>query len=728
MENDNSKNNVDLQDIQLTEGDNKYIFVIDKDGNHHTISKHLKWHKDIYDTIADVIPERNVLGGGWLKHNSEKKVIEIYGSSGSYGKANHEAVKEFLQTRMGRNYTIKSELDIKEEKKKEQLELIKQIGIECGSDIQEMVNKLPVEQRVIFYETTNLPNIADKEDVKTLIEDKMLKYLNNSGYVNKALRYLETFDLLDDGISKKVMQSISKSGKDYSLEDVVATLQKSSQISEDDLKNFIDSRLEQMTLNISYQDARNHFQTFKKVLEHAQNYGTKDDKIKGFAGNFLYSGIEKTVSHIILGDYQDVSSTLDELSKVCEILKEKTPEGKKYGKLEADLSRFLGGPDPSATSIAQKGINKIFHDYRCDKERVQYANKIGEMFNVEKQVVRDSALKSIKSKLEKLHYQYKITPEMIKELAKESEIDFEEYKAEAVEKVESLFNSMVKESKDQSYLNSTGRLKEMLDNFPIDEEVYEIFDKTAKENLEKNGKYYSLKFLNMVIRDEDISIPENHIIERVKDLIGDIDGTESPDFYINIMSLNCNLKNKGIELDTVQLISEERKEEIYEQLMHKERSWSYDNSADFTEYLNAKDAYAFANVFAMDKENRYSAAKIIFTHKAKKRPYEAVDFIESTGLDKEKFYDCALQSFSNYVRAIEAGEKLKEDYYGLSQFGYKMGLPEEMVIKAGDEAINYYLGKSNIDLAYGVAKRIEHPKKEALSKVHIVLGGNGHCI
>ncbi|MEA3514136.1 MAG: hypothetical protein U9R34_01520 [Nanoarchaeota archaeon] len=130
---------IKIDNIKITPGLHKYIF---ENENNHILSLNQKLHKDIYKTIADEVSESDVRGGK-IDYNPETGDIKVFGSSGSYGKANHDAVKEILKEKLGDAYNIISESDIEKQRKLE-LEQKRQVFKEnFGNDVEEINDLLP---------------------------------------------------------------------------------------------------------------------------------------------------------------------------------------------------------------------------------------------------------------------------------------------------------------------------------------------------------------------------------------------------------------------------------------------------------------------------------------------------------------------------------------------------------------------------------------------------------
>jgi hypothetical protein len=57
----------------------------------------VQWHKEIADRLSTETDETfNVMGGGWVKLDTEVKQIEIWGESTKFGKADKEILEEVL--------------------------------------------------------------------------------------------------------------------------------------------------------------------------------------------------------------------------------------------------------------------------------------------------------------------------------------------------------------------------------------------------------------------------------------------------------------------------------------------------------------------------------------------------------------------------------------------------------------------------------------------------------
>lgn len=96
-----------IKEVDIEEGTFKYIMIqlTNKTGS-KIILRGYNWagyHADILDHMAPEFEQLELdyecLGGGRIRHDSQEKVLDVYGYSVSFGQADHELTCSILSTK-----------------------------------------------------------------------------------------------------------------------------------------------------------------------------------------------------------------------------------------------------------------------------------------------------------------------------------------------------------------------------------------------------------------------------------------------------------------------------------------------------------------------------------------------------------------------------------------------------------------------------------------------------
>ena len=170
---------------KIVEGINKYI-QIEKDGKTFVIAKNEEWHKTIYSSIADIVDESNVAGGGFLKVDDSQKTIVIFGRSGSYGVADENKVKQSLEDSF-------SEYKILTYSEALELELADRKEFLNSEKFKKSLDMLGLEARLsVLYKNIMQDKFLPEHYINEVIEGYQKRgFSTNAAYVAEKIGNLE---------------------------------------------------------------------------------------------------------------------------------------------------------------------------------------------------------------------------------------------------------------------------------------------------------------------------------------------------------------------------------------------------------------------------------------------------------------------------------------------------------------------------------------------------------
>jgi len=689
MKNKTMKNHVSVE-----QGNNKYILLAQKD-RYSVISKDLKYHMDIFESLEDVISANTrVQGGGVINYDEENKEIVVTNTSGSYGKADHELTKTILQEAFGPEYTIITELDIEKKEKKDREEMLAQVRDEMGTEMIDLIKSLSKDNQINFYKKIDKIEMLEKDVLENYLLD-LAKYEHIRGAedIDFIINSLDKSGLIYENTSSfsgNIMDRIVTRCADfnYPLDKIADALNKSP-LSKEGTRV---QKCMQKIIRDKVFEADSHYEGYKAAILDSINYTNKS-----FTTSLIHSGAEEVVKK---KDFQGFSE---------------------------DYKSFLQEHSFKTDVVDKEAEDYVFKylDWHCDL-RVEFLKSLADMvnhFGMEKQPIKNEVLNQIKKRINAnydgdgaysgLRY--------IKNLADIFEIPSEDYKQDILDSIENRNLESLKSGHYDIFLAMESVLS-------MGDEVDSMFEKAFAEEI-KSGK----NVFDYLVKLTDEQYNKNHLsntaIKNIVEAVIESDeisrhiktDTEGI-LYQSVLKLKSSLNKRKIELDK-DILNEEQKEAIYDSASRKAQEKSY----------YAKSAFNFAKEF-LDTEKIHESA-INYFDSYKDGYFGDIltnsGFIKDNDLDTSRFTNSAEQAYEHMKEELEEIEsnnahfgesRLWGCYEKLGKFARDMDLSQQWVDESFDKSFNGFMKLGSISDAYRIAKDIDHPMKNNLKKIYDVIG------
>ncbi len=669
------ENKILCDGIEITPGSHKYIFV--EGDEQRVISKDKKWHKEIYETISDDVPEISVNGGGFISFDPDTLEIIVSGSSGSYGKADHDKVKAILEEKLGNGYTVISETDIQREKQLEADKKKENFRQEFDEGIEEIVKKMPKHNRTRFYKKLDMIELMPKDD---LIDDLRVNYLthincNDIKDLDNFMSIIERSELYRHEYGKELLREIPLNLRDYSIsadkvEEIADNFLGSKYLTEEDIFSF--------KQNMAF-----------RVVEHTKDY----DKLKEFIKYAADCRFDKEILE------KKIYSRIRNF-----VLKTDNPR-ERY----KDLKVFLEENDLDSNIITECAKGYLLQKFNPNSNIVEfkvrsYFERFAEMaeaIELPKEFVKKTMLDEIRryARLDIRHTSDKTSYTKI--IAEAFDIPAEEYLP------------IIAENLDQF------ELENLTKEIPQAKKAVEEYCCRKLEELCGDKKNMAKAFIGyMNLRNlgyMDFMSDDN--ARKYAQLITE----ERGDTFIEQTDLGQRLddKLKKRGLDDIVVYTGQEKEEAFDRIIQEKRH-------DY-----GKKAFEFAYKHDLDEGRKKEAARAYFRETISDRSisWHLLERIKKKGVDLRELQDEARAEYIKRAESIKeraddegefrayGGQFIHTSLHDTLKMAKETGLSIEGLKETARAAVEGFISIGSLDYAQDIAGLAELPEKESIDKI-----------